>query len=108
MVGLAVVVVGFGVVVVLVVDVVVGRAVVVDVVDVEVVVDVVDVVEVVELVVGVVDVVDVVLLVVVGGAEAWAWAGTTIELTSGFVHLPGRTMAVATPPMTIFRTWRRS
>ena len=47
-------------------------------------------------------------LVVVGGAEACAWAGAVIELMIGFVQMLGRIRAVATPPITTFRTCRRS
>ena len=48
------------------------------------------------------------VVVVVGGAEAWAWAGAVIELMIGFVQVLGRIRAVATPPITTFRTCRRS
>jgi hypothetical protein len=91
-------------------------------VEVEVLVDVdevlveVDVVEVpVVPVVRVVPVVPVVLVVVgvvprrgVLFGDAWAWAGTTIDSTTGFIHRDGRTMVTVSPPAArISRTRRR-
>jgi hypothetical protein len=87
-------------------------AVLVGVVEVEVLVDVDDVlveVDVVKVpvvpVVRVVPVVPVVLVVVgvvprsgVLFGDAWAWAGTTIDSTTGFIHLDGRMMVTVGPP----------
>ena len=60
----------------------------------------------------VVDVVVVVEVVVpgglvVGGGEAWAWAGASIELITGLVHVLGSTRPVTTPPTRIWRTCLR-
>jgi hypothetical protein len=55
-----------------------------------------------------VDVVPGAVVVVVAGAEACAWAGAVIELMIGLVQVLGRIRAVATPPITTFRTCRRS
>lgn len=70
------------------------------------------VVDVVVLVVVVVEVVvgwDVVVPggLVVGGGEAWAWAGASIELITGLVHVLGSTRPVTTPPTRIWRTCLR-
>ncbi len=47
--------------------------------------------------------------VVFGGGEVSAWAGTKTDLRIGFVHLPGKTSVVTTPPsVTIFRSCLRS
>jgi hypothetical protein len=48
------------------------------------------------------------VVVVVGGADAWAWAGAISELMIGFVQVLGRIRVVATPPTTTLRTCRRS
>jgi len=55
-------------------------------------------------VVGAPVVVVVVVVVVVAGAVVWAWAGTTMEFTTGLVHSPGRKWApvIAPPPASIF------
>jgi hypothetical protein len=61
-----------------------------------------------DVVVGVVEEVVVGAVVVVAGGDACAWAGAVIELIIGFVQMPGRMSAVATPPMRTVRTCLRS
>ena len=46
--------------------------------------------------------------VVVAAGDAAAWAGATMEAMSGLDHLLGRTTGVETPPMSTFKTCRRS
>ena len=48
------------------------------------------------------------VVAVVGGADAWAWAGAHIEVMIGLVQLLGSTREVATPPIITFKTCRRS